>query len=519
MTFIVAEPCIKCKYTDCVDVCPVDCFHEGKNFLVIDPEECIDCGACEPECPTTAIFSEDDLPEKWSEYVELNERLTKDWPVISAKKDALPEAEEFKEVEDKRSMLDEAAGLRCRRHVDKTPARSFAVPEHLNHIRVVGSRGANRAVERELLRLVRRVFKDKDLGRLQRWEGRALVLPFDPAVAYLAANYLRTASRALWDLSRSQARQLEPLFEEICAWAKSQSLVTEDLSFSIAPPKIAKFPASPLQVRGAVKNALVEGAQAAGRRWQLDADLPDVEFCVEEFEDNLYLSIDLFGGSMHRRGYRVDSGPAPLKENLAAQMLILSGWDARKEILFDPMCGAGTIAIEGVLTARGTVLRQNSRWPKFLAQKTLPADLYTRAEPLVFGNDIDGQCIRAAKRNARRAYVRPKDCLFLEGDFEAITPETVASEVEKMDRAMPGDAGLILTNLPYGERLTDEDSAENARALSERFAHYTKKFIGWRVGVLTAESDFPKFIGKEPKMKKPMTNGPLNTWFMLFAAD
>ncbi len=109
MAFVVAEPCIKCKYTDCVDVCPVDCFHEGKNMLVIDPDECIDCGACEPECPTTAIFAEDDLPEKWAEYTELNERLAKGWPVISGKQDPLPDADEFKDVAEKRSMLDESA--------------------------------------------------------------------------------------------------------------------------------------------------------------------------------------------------------------------------------------------------------------------------------------------------------------------------------------------------------------------------------------------------------------------------
>jgi ferredoxin len=110
MTFVVAEPCIKCKYTDCVDVCPVDCFHEGENMLVIDPDECIDCGACEPECPTTAIFSEDDLPEKWSEYKELNERLAADWPVLSAKKDPLPEADTYKDVENKRAELSEKPG-------------------------------------------------------------------------------------------------------------------------------------------------------------------------------------------------------------------------------------------------------------------------------------------------------------------------------------------------------------------------------------------------------------------------
>ncbi|ACY17125.1 ferredoxin family protein [Haliangium ochraceum] len=72
MPYIVADPCVKCKYTDCVAVCPVDCFYEGKNFLVIHPDECIDCGACEPECPTTAIFEEGDLPEKWNAYKTIN---------------------------------------------------------------------------------------------------------------------------------------------------------------------------------------------------------------------------------------------------------------------------------------------------------------------------------------------------------------------------------------------------------------------------------------------------------------
>jgi ferredoxin len=72
MTFVVTEACIKCKYTDCVEVCPVDCFYEGKNSLAINPDECIDCGACEPECPTTAIFEESELPAKWELYKGIN---------------------------------------------------------------------------------------------------------------------------------------------------------------------------------------------------------------------------------------------------------------------------------------------------------------------------------------------------------------------------------------------------------------------------------------------------------------
>ncbi|MFT5079691.1 MAG: ferredoxin [Bacteroidia bacterium] len=110
MTYVVAEPCIKCKHTDCVDVCPVECFYEGENFLVIDPDGCIDCGACVPECPVDAIFADDDLPEKWSEYLELNERLSAEWPVIEEKKAGLPDADKWGSVESKRDQLSEEPG-------------------------------------------------------------------------------------------------------------------------------------------------------------------------------------------------------------------------------------------------------------------------------------------------------------------------------------------------------------------------------------------------------------------------
>jgi len=106
MTFVVNENCIKCKYTDCVEVCPVDCFHEGPNFLVIDPEECIDCTLCEPECPVEAIVSEDDLAEDQQHFLELNAELSKGWPVITEKKDAPADAADWEGVEDKLKYLE-----------------------------------------------------------------------------------------------------------------------------------------------------------------------------------------------------------------------------------------------------------------------------------------------------------------------------------------------------------------------------------------------------------------------------
>ncbi len=122
MAYIVADPCVKCKYTDCVAVCPVDCFYEGKNMLVIHPDECIDCGACEPECPTTAIFEEGDLKPEWEVYISINavfsgaampEDVDKDgwpealangakiWPNITDQKSPLPDAEKYETEENK----------------------------------------------------------------------------------------------------------------------------------------------------------------------------------------------------------------------------------------------------------------------------------------------------------------------------------------------------------------------------------------------------------------------------------
>ncbi len=106
MTFVVTENCIRCKYMDCVEVCPVDCFHEGPNFLVIDPEECIDCTLCEPECPVEAIFSEEDLPEGQEHFLELNKELSEDWPVITEIGDVPPDAEEWDGVPDKLQYLE-----------------------------------------------------------------------------------------------------------------------------------------------------------------------------------------------------------------------------------------------------------------------------------------------------------------------------------------------------------------------------------------------------------------------------
>lgn len=105
MTFVVTEACIRCKYTDCVAVCPVDCFREGPDFLVIDPDGCIDCAVCVPECPVSAIVAETDLTPEQQPFLALNATLARRWPAITEAKDPLPDAEHWAGVHPKRELL------------------------------------------------------------------------------------------------------------------------------------------------------------------------------------------------------------------------------------------------------------------------------------------------------------------------------------------------------------------------------------------------------------------------------
>ena len=105
MAYVVTSSCIRCKYTDCVDVCPVDCFREGTNMLVIDPDECIDCTLCVPECPVDAIFAEEDVPPSEREFVALNRELARDWPAITQRKPAPEDADDWAKKTSKRAYV------------------------------------------------------------------------------------------------------------------------------------------------------------------------------------------------------------------------------------------------------------------------------------------------------------------------------------------------------------------------------------------------------------------------------
>lgn len=105
MAYVVTENCINCKYEDCIEVCPVDCFYKGENFLVIHPDECIDCNLCVDQCPVDAIYSDDDVPADQEKFIDINRELAEKWPNVTAKDSALPDADKWAKVKDKYQFL------------------------------------------------------------------------------------------------------------------------------------------------------------------------------------------------------------------------------------------------------------------------------------------------------------------------------------------------------------------------------------------------------------------------------
>lgn len=356
------------------------------------------------------------------------------------------------------------------------------------------------------------------LGRVQlakpiREDEQTLVYPFDVDLAWFAVRYLRTPSRVLWDVGRTESERLEPLYDEIRGWfvKKLPRWMVNNQTLSVTVKNAIHFEAGPLQVRGTIKNALVDAAKAHKVSVTVDPEKADVEILVRGIDDHrLVISVDLGGQSLHARGYRTDGGAAPLKETIAAQMVLLSRWDARKEILVDPMCGAGTIAIEADAMARGAPLWVGNRTP---AATWLPTfsecpreanDLFEGTQAKVYANDKDDEAYMATRKNAKRAGAQITAHV---GEFERLTRERIAASVGA-DASMPM---LILTNPPYGERLEQEPD------LYVRLERWWRSLgEGVRFGMLTDDGDLKSLFGRMPKLEKPLHNGPLKTRLLVY---
>ena len=384
----------------------------------------------------------------------------------------------------------------------------------IDELRIIGSTQTNVVMAAELIRVAQRAIKLRPPEPRKEGLGQ-LVYPFDRELARVAVTYLRTPTRVLWDVYRSRADRLEPLYDELVADLANdtRALWRDGDGISVEARRVEDFAAGERQIVGTVKNALIDAIAKRGMRLHVDPQRPTTRW-VARMDDKkeLVISIDLGGGSLSQRGWRREAGDAPLREHLAAVLLMLARYDSRSDILVDPMCGAGTIPIEAVHMARATPRPTPALAALGLAGTTKPTDLYD-ADPLVIGCDIDLDVLASARDNARAA--KAGDAItWQRSDVADLRPEMIAQIAT--ERGRPAEStGVILCNPPYGERLDEADLVKLYRLI----AMTCQRFRGWRACFLVGNPSFEFEVGPvlgRPRIKKPLANANLRAYFYLY---
>jgi 23S rRNA G2445 N2-methylase RlmL len=382
-----------------------------------------------------------------------------------------------------------------------------------NELRIIGSTQTNVVMAAELSRVARRALAIRPPNPRKEGLGQ-LVLPFDRDLAWAAVTYLRTPTRVLWDVYRSRADRLEPLYDELAGdiAGDARPLFRDGDGISVEVRRVDTFAAGERQIVGTVKNALVDAARQRGVRLHVDPDRPASRW-IARLDDagELVVSIDLGGGSLSQRGWRRDAGEAPLREHLAAVLVMLCRFDPRVDVLVDPMCGSGTIPIEALLAARA-VPRPTPALAALGIRRDSPP-LFADAQPLVIGCDRDLDVLAAARDNSRAAGVADQ-VVWQRADATTLHPDLIRDIARERGRPAP-ESGLLIANPPYGERLDEHDLFELYTALAENY----RRFRGWRAGFLVGnallEQAFYRVIG-QPRIKKPLANANLRAYFYLY---
>jgi len=383
----------------------------------------------------------------------------------------------------------------------------------IDELRIIGSTQTNVVMTAELTRVAQRALKRR-LPKPPRKEGLGqLVMPFDRELAWAATTYMRTPTRVLWDVYRSRAERLEPLYDDLLSdmLEDTRMFWQDGDGISVEARHVEDFAAGERQIVGTVKNALVDAARRKKARLHIDPDRPTTRW-VARMDDKheIVISIDLGGGSLSQRGWRRDAGAAPMREHLAAVLLMLARFDPRTDVLVDPMCGSGTIPIEAVHAARATPREAPTLAALGLGRKA--EALFADSKPIVIGCDHDLEVLAAARDNARAAGVTA-DVTWQRIDVAKLRPPMIADIVR--ERGGEPRPGLILSNPPYGERLDEAD----LRALYAALGTTLQAFAGWRAGFLVGTPLFEQvlydFVG-EPRIKKPLANANLRAYFYLY---
>jgi putative N6-adenine-specific DNA methylase len=400
--------------------------------------------------------------------------------------------------------------------------------QRCNELRLTGSGGANRVMEAEFKRLVMRSPFDVRVQKPKREGEATLLYPFDARVAWVAACHHRTSSRISWDLCSSAAVRLEPLFDDLLPALSSDDRLpgAGRLRLSVEVGPSSDFAASPLQLRGVVKNAVVEALASRGVASEVDADSPDIVFVVRRAGTpdarRTVVGIDIGGGARHRRGARAASGPAPLRETMAAQLILLSRWDARTEPLVDPMAGGATIPIEAAGLAAGAAIRRPSDLPHrhLSAFKDLPLeapDLFPGTLPQIVALDADPERIPAMVGNLRAAGLTgpayENAIVIAQRDVRQLTP----NDIERMlPAARDMKPGVFCFNPPYGVRIGAEHGEAPLLALYRDMGRAFARFRGWRAACFVANPKFVEAFAHAPIMTKPASNADLRGAFLVY---
>ena len=397
-----------------------------------------------------------------------------------------------------------------------------------HELRLTGSGGANRVMEAEFKRLVMRSSFDVRVDKPRREGESTLLYPFDPRTAWVAACHHRTSSRISWDLWSSTAVRLEPLFADLLPALSSDDRLpaASRLRFSVEVGPSVDFEAGPLQLRGVVKNAAVEALASRGVAAEVDAESPEVVIVVRRAglpdARRTVVGIDIGGGARHRRGARVASGPAPLRETMAAQLILLSRWDARSEPFVDPMAGGATIPIEAAGLASGTAIRRPPDLPlrHFAAFRDLPEEappLFPGTVPQILALDADAALIPAMVGNLRASGLtgpQYKDSIVIaQHDVRDLTPDDVERLLPAARRMQPG---VFCFNPPYGVRIGAEEGQENLLDLYAGIGRALSRFGGWRAACFVANRGFEYAFVHQAIMTKPASNADLRGAFLVY---
>ena len=318
-------------------------------------------------------------------------------------------------------------------------------------------------------------------------------------IGYRANLWSRIASRVLWRVGEFSYQNERDLYDaaRAIAWPKYfsvQKSIRVNVTAQKSPLKSLEF--ATLKVKDAVCDFFRD---TLGSRPDVDRAAPDVRIhaFLEEAKGILYL--DTSGEALFKRGWRMDIADAPIRENLAAGVVMLSGWKFDQPLL-DPMCGGGTLLSEAAAMARGRApgakrafgFEKLSRFDSKLWERIKNERTVQPVEPRLYGSDTDPEALQAARRNLGAAGVE-RWVKFEQADV--------------LERPAPASAGVLVANPPYGERI---GSADELAAFYPKLGDALKKrFAGWRCFIFTADMRLPKLIRLEPSRRTPLWNGAL----------